>query len=364
MVLSQLWLAYHVEDCTPTLLLYYGCNMRSQPLRGPARLKLREFHGLYTASPEMEACFRIIRRVAEEDCSVLIVGESGTGKELIARAIHEESGRRKGPFRAVNCAGLSPTLLESELFGHVRGSFTGAVRDKEGLFTVADKGTLFFDEVSEIPLELQGRLLRVLQEKSFLPVGGTRPINVDVRIISATNKALHEEVAEGRFREDLGYRIRVFPLYVPPLRERRGDIDALFWHFVGELNQTSRRQIEGVTRVAMDILRRYPWPGNVRELHSAIEYSFVVIDGTILEVTHLSPDLRAEPLLKLAASPPRAKEDPERRRIVAAMEKHGGRIGEAANELGISRQTLWRKLSVLGLRDVQRRRDSSLRGAR
>jgi len=338
--------------------------MSPRLLQRPAKLSLREFHGLYTASPEMEACFRIIRRVAEEDCTVLVVGESGTGKELIARAIHAESDRRKGPFRAVNCAGLSPTLLESELFGHVRGAFTGAIRDKEGLFTVANKGTLFFDEVSEIPLELQGRLLRVLQEKSFLPVGGTRPISVDVRVISATNKALREEVAAGRFREDLSYRIRVFPLYVPPLRDRRGDIEALFWHFVGELNQTSRRQIEGVTRPALDMIRRYPWPGNVRELHSAIQYSFVVIEGSILDLEHLPPDLRAEPLLTLAGSSPRAVGNPERQRILAAMEKHGGRIGDTAAALGMSRQTLWRKLSVFGLRGARGGRDSSSRSTR
>jgi transcriptional regulator with PAS, ATPase and Fis domain len=333
-----------------------GDHMPRRLLQRPSTLRLREFHGLYTTAPEMEACFRIIRRVAEAECTVLIVGESGTGKELIARALHAESGRRRAAFRAVNCATLSPTLLESELFGHVRGAFTGAVRDKPGLFTLADKGTLFFDEVAEIPLDLQGRLLRVLQEKSFLPVGGTRAVSVDVRVISATNKVLHEEVAAGRFREDLSYRIRVFPVYVPPLRDRSGDIEALVWHFVAELNKESSRRIKSISRAAMNILREYPWPGNVRELHSAIEYSFVVVDGPVLDVEHLTPDLRIEPLLSLGTARSPIQGDPERERLAAAMAKHEGRVGTAAAELGISRQTLWRKLYAYGLKQPRRSR--------
>jgi len=324
--------------------------MRRHSLQRPAQLKLRTFHGLATASPEMEACFEIIRRVAPAECTVLIVGESGTGKELIAQAIHAEGGRRRGPFKAVNCATLSPTLLESELFGHVRGAFTGAVRDKPGLFTVANKGTLFFDEVAEIPLELQGRLLRVLQEMTFIPVGGTEAVHVDVRIISATNKVIPEEVAAGRFREDLSYRIRVFPVHVPALRERKGDVEALVWHFVDELNRNRRRKIEGITRRAMDMLRRYPWPGNVRELHSALEYSFVVADGSVLDVEHLSPDLRVEPLLALARARVRGEPEAERQRLRDALERHDGRVGATAADLGMSRQTLWRKLSMYGLR--------------
>lgn len=303
----------------------------------------------------MEECFDVVRRVARSECTVLIVGESGSGKELIAKAIHAESRRANGPFRAVNCAGLSPTLLESELFGHVRGAFTGAVRNKPGLFTVADQGTLFFDEVAEIPLELQGRLLRVLQEKSFLPVGGTQPVSVDVRVISATNKTLPEEVALGRFREDLSYRLRVFPLYVPPLRERRGDVQALFWHFVDELNQEQADgRIERVSRVVMAALRRYPWPGNVRELRSAVEHAFVLADGPVFELKQLHPDIRA------ALAPARrpsvgGRRDQERASIEAALAKHAGRIGAAAAELGVSRQTLWRKLYVHGFRGVSRR---------
>src|SRR5881296_3758208 len=205
-------------------------------LRRPADLRLRNFHGIYTVAPEMEALFVTLQRVARAHCTVLVGGETGTGKELVARAVHAESPRRKAPFQAVNCATFSPTLLESELFGHVRGAFTGAVRDREGLFALADHGSLFLDEIAEIPLELQGKLLRVMQEKTFIPVGATRAVTVDVRVISATNKGLRREVAGGRFRDDLSYRLRVVPLYLPPLRRRDGDVEALFWQFVSELN--------------------------------------------------------------------------------------------------------------------------------
>src|SRR2546428_11595742 len=216
-------------------------------VKPPPHLKLQSFHGIFTAAPEMEALFTKLRRVARAQCTVLVGGETGTGKELVARAIHAESPRRRAPFQAVNCATFSPTLLESELFGHVRGAFTGAVRDRQGLFALAHQGSLFLDAVAEIPLDLQGKLLRVMQEKTFIPVGATRPVTVDVRVISATNKILRHEVAAGRFREDLSYRLRVVPVFLPPLRERRGDIEALFWHFVDEMNGGGPRRIEGIT---------------------------------------------------------------------------------------------------------------------
>src|SRR5881397_3169890 len=316
-------------------------------LRRPPGLPLRSFHGIYTVSAEMEALFATLRRVAAAHCTVLVSGETGTGKELVARAIHAESPRRNAPFQAVNCATFSPTLLESELFGHVRGSFTGAVRDRDGLFALADRGTLFLDEVAEIPLDLQGKLLRVMQEKNFMPVGATRPVTVDVRVISATNKALGREVVEGRFREDLSYRMRVVPLFLPPLRERRGDIEALFWHFVDRMNHGGPRRIEGVTRAAMDSIRSYPWPGNVRELRSAVEYAFVVGEGPLLEVEDLTPELRGQtppgiPSLSLA--------DTEREHMLRVLAKHKGRKAAAAAELGISRSTLWRRLYAYHLR--------------
>src|SRR5438094_5745704 len=316
-------------------------------LRRPAGLRLRSFHRIYTVAPEMEALFATLRRVANAHCTVLVGGETGTGKELVARAIHLESPRRKAAFQAVNCATFSPTLLESELFGHVRGAFTGAVRDREGLFALANGGTLFLDEVAEIPLDVQGKLLRVMQEKNFMPVGATRPVTVDVRVSSATDKSLRREVAEGRFREDLSYRMRVVPISLPPLRDREGDIAALFWHFVDRMNRGGLRQIDGVTRAAMDAIRSYPWPGNVRELRSAVEYAFVVGEGPHLDVEDLTPELRGQtppgvPSLSLA--------DTERERMLRVLAKHKGRKAAAAADLGISRSTLWRRLYAYHLR--------------
>ena len=316
-------------------------------LQPPPHLRLRSFHGIYTVAPEMDGLFTRLRRVARAQCTVLVGGETGTGKELVARAIHAESPRRKAPFQAVNCATFSPTLLESELFGHVRGAFTGAVRDRQGLFALAHQGTLFLDEVAEIPLDLQGKMLRVMQEKTFIPVGATRPVNVDVRVISATNKSLRREVDEGRFRDDLSYRLRVVPLLLPPLRRRDGDVEALFWHFVGEMNQQGMRRIEGVTRTAMDAILAYPWPGNVRELRSAVEYAFVVGEGAVLDVADLTPELRGEPP---PGTPASSLADIERGRILAALARHYGRKAAAAAELGMSRTTLWRKLYAHRLR--------------
>jgi transcriptional regulator with PAS, ATPase and Fis domain len=308
-------------------------------LKRPGALRLRNFHGIYTVAPVMQALFVTVARVARAQCTVLVGGETGTGKELVARAIHAESPRRRTSFQAVNCATFSPTLLESELFGHVRGAFTGAVRDRSGLFSLAHKGTLFLDEVAEIPLDLQGKLLRVMQEKTFIPVGATRPVTVDARVISATNKLLRREVSGGRFREDLHYRLQVVPLHLPALRDRPGDVEALFWHFVGEMNGEGLRHIEAVTRTAMDAIRSYAWPGNVRELRSAVEYAFVVGEGPVFDLADLTPDVRGEGL-----SGATSLADAERERMLAALTRHNGRRGAAAAELGISRSTLWRRL--------------------
>jgi len=314
-------------------------------LKRPHQLRLRSFHGIYTVAPVMQALFVTIARVARAQCTVMVGGETGTGKELVARAIHAESPRRKASFQAVNCATFSPTLLESELFGHVRGAFTGAVRDRAGLFSLAHKGTLLLDEVAEIPLDLQGKLLRVMQEKTFVPVGATRPVTVDVRVISATNKLLRREVSAGRFREDLNYRLQVVPLHLPALRDRPGDVEALFWHFVEEMNGQELRRIEGVTRTALDAIRSYGWPGNVRELRSAVEYAFVVGEGPVFDVADLTPDVRGEGVSATASFA-----DAERERMLAALTRHNGRRAAAAAELGISRSTLWRRLYAHRLR--------------
>jgi transcriptional regulator with PAS, ATPase and Fis domain len=326
---------------------------RRRLVRRPDDLKLSSVHGMYSVAPEMAQVAEQLRRVARAECTVLIGGESGTGKELAARAIHRESSRKHAPFRAVNCATLSPTLLESELFGHVRGAFTGAVHDRPGLFSLADLGMLFLDEVAEISFDLQGRLLRVLQERSFIPVGSTRAVSVDVRVISATNKNLRTQVAEGHFRGDLMYRLRVVPIWLPPLRERSGDIEALTWHFLDEVNAGGGRQITAVAAEVLAALRSYGWPGNVRELSNVIECAFVIGDGPVLQFEDLTPEVRGEPPPDLPETSP---DETERGRVLDALAKHKGRIGDASVELGISRTTLWRRLYALGLREGTGRR--------
>jgi transcriptional regulator with PAS, ATPase and Fis domain len=303
------------------------------------------FHGLWTQDPRMRRLFRIIEKAARTEASVLVRGESGTGKELVANALHVLSPRSRGPFRAINCAALSPSLLESELFGHVRGAFTGAVRDSPGHFRLAQGGTLFLDEVAELPLELQAKLLRVLETRTVIPVGGRESVAVDVRIVAATHRALRREVEQGRFRADLMYRLRVVPIYLPPLRERQGDVEALTWHFLDEFNQRGERVIEAVDAEAMEALTAYAWPGNVRELRNVIEYAFAVGEGPILGLADLTPELRGEPPPDETA----ATDSSERRRIEQALRAAGGKRALAAERLGMSRSTLWRKLRELRL---------------
>ncbi len=312
------------------------------PIHRRPDFRPNDFYGLMSVAPQMTDFFKLLGRVARTDASVLIRGDTGTGKELVAKAVHELSPRRKGPFRALNCATLTPELLASELFGHVRGAYTGAIRNRQGLFALANKGTIFLDEVAEMPLELQARLLRVLQEKTFVPVGGTEPVKVDVRVLSATHKALREEVAQRRFREDLMYRIRVVPLYLPRLVERDGDIESLMWHFVDQFNATSDRKIAGIDHHAMEALLSYHWPGNVRELRNVVEYAYAVGLGQTLTIDELPPELRGEPPPRRSA--PTTAHELERERLLEALRVAGGRKGEAADALGISRSTLWRKL--------------------
>ncbi len=315
--------------------------MVENPKQAPA---VSEFHGMVTAAPEMLAFFELVRRVARSDASVLIRGETGAGKELVARAVHELSHRAAGPFQAVNCATFTPELLASELFGHVRGAFTGAIRDRRGLFALADGGTLFLDEVAEIPLDIQARLLRVLQERSFVPVGGTEPIHVDVRILAATHRSLRQEVQARRFREDLMYRIRVVPLFLPRLAARNGDVEALTWHFIDELNRRGGRRILRIDPGALDALLAHDWPGNVRELRNVLEYAYVIGDGEALRLDDLTPELRGEPPPGLDDSDELDVRGLERRRLLEALDKAQGKKGEAAELLGMSRTTLWRKL--------------------
>lgn len=320
-----------------------------------------QFHGMWTGDPAMKHVFHVLRRAAPRDATVLIRGETGTGKELVARALHEASPRRDRPFAAINCAAVPGSLLESELFGHVRGAFTGAVKDHLGVFRATDGGTLFLDEVAELPLELQAKLLRVLETRTVLPVGAHAPVPVDVRIVAATHQSLRRAVERGTFRADLMYRLRVIPLFVPPLRVRVGDVALLTRKFVEELNeQSSRSEGRQVLRVApnaLEALERYPWPGNVRELRNALEYAYVIGDGPVLQVTDLpleivdpsaGPDaVEALPVNAPPASAP--EESPEVQRIRRALERASGHRERAAQILGISRVTLWRRMRELGL---------------
>ncbi len=312
------------------------------------------FQGLISRSPAMQAVFQIIENAAETTATVLVRGESGSGKELVAKAIHDLSGRRSAPFLAINCAALSSSLLESELFGHVRGAFTGAIKDHHGLFHRAQGGTLFLDEVAELPLELQAKLLRVIQERNYIPVGGDKSISVDVRIVAATHRSLREEVKQGHFREDLMYRLRVVPIFLPPLRERREDIGLLLWHFIKLHNADNFRHIEKIEPQAMRTLLDYSWPGNIRELHNVVEYAFAVGRGTVLRSSELPPEFRepkpinvgyaVKPSFYQPLSP-----DQEREAIKKALETTYGRVSPAAAIVGMSRATFWRKRKLYGV---------------
>ncbi len=306
------------------------------------------FHGILTADARMKEVLALVGRMARSDTTVLIRGESGSGKELVARALHDESYRSGGPFIAFNCAALSDTLLESQLFGHVRGAFTGAVRDHEGLFEQAHGGTLFLDEVAEIPLDLQAKLLRVLEERSFTRVGGSRPISVDVRIVSATHRSLRALVAHGRFREDLMYRLRVVPVFLPPLRERRGDVALLSDHFLARLNARAERHVRRIAPDVMRVLLDHRWPGNVRELANVLEYAYAVGDGDEVRFQDLPPELR-DPSWPSAEPRALRSHDDEERALRRALSEANGKVGRAAESLGMSRATFWRKRKQYGV---------------
>lgn len=305
-----------------------------------------EFHGLVSRDETMKRAFQTIRNVGETDATVLVRGESGSGKELVARAIHLESHRAKGPFVAVNCAALTPGLLESELFGHIRGAFTGAVKDRKGLFEQAEGGTLFLDEVAELPLEMQSKLLRVLEERVVTPVGAAKEKRVDVRVVAATHRALRKEVEAGRFREDLMYRLRVVPIFVPPLRDRRGDVEVLLRFFLRRFNKAGPRHVEAIAPEAMRALLNHAWPGNVRELRNAVEFAFAVGRGEELLLSELPPEFGDPGLIEHAS---KSEEPDEREQIREALQLEGGRVTAAARRLGMSRATFWRKRKKHGL---------------
>jgi len=309
------------------------------------------FHHILGKSKPMREVFDLIRRVADSQTNVLITGESGTGKELAAKAIHFNSDRRNGPFVPVNCAAIPEALLESELFGHLKGSFTDAKGDKRGLFEEAHGGTLFLDEISELPVMLQAKLLRAIQEREIRRVGSTKAVAVDSRIIAATNLSLTDEVKAKRFREDLYYRLNVIEIRMPPLRERREDIPLLVDAFLKKCAETNRKTLKGLTESALALLMDYPWPGNVRELENVIERAVTLARGERVLAEDLPPALHGSrgdrKVIDDAADRTLPLEEVEKEYILRILDKTGGNKYQAAQLLGIDRKTLYRKLGEI-----------------
>jgi PAS domain S-box-containing protein len=301
--------------------------------------------GIVGLSREMKKVYGIIEKAAASDAPVIIFGESGTGKELVARAIHERGHRSNGPYVQVNCAALNESLLESELFGHVKGSFTGALRDRKGRFETAHGGDLFLDEIGDIPLSIQIKLLRALETKQFEHVGDDHPITVDVRIITATNKNLIELISQNQFREDLYFRINVLPIQLPPLRHRKEDIPLLVDTFMRRLNKKTNKDIRGIRRDAMNALLAYRWPGNVRELKSILHYAFTIAENGPISSEHLPPQLVAHvPPEKEAPSVLNVKESRQKQALLEALKEAGGNQTRAAQLLGVNRVTVWNRI--------------------
>ena len=322
-------------------------------LRKSCRLE-EEHHGLLGESLPMQRLFELIENVAQTDAPVLIHGQSGTGKELVARAIHEDSPRKDKPFIKVNCAALNENLLESELFGHEKGSYTGADRTRIGRFEAAHEGTIFLDEIGDIPMGIQVKLLRVLEEREIERVGDHKPIPVDVRIISATNKNLESLIAQQLFREDLFFRINVFPLKCPSLSKRLDDIHLIVQNFIEQNAAKSNKKIVGLTPEAMEALFNYSWPGNVRELRNAVEYAFVLCSGQWIGVEHLPPKIAAgSKRLPTRAHQSSASWEQERNLLVDTLRQVGGNQSEAARILGVSRVTIWKRIKKYGI-DLQK----------
>jgi two-component system response regulator HydG len=302
----------------------------------------------------MVELFDLLAQVAPTDATVLILGESGTGKELVANALHHNSPRASQPFIKVSCAALPETLLESELFGHEKGAFTGAIARREGRFSSAHRGSIFLDEVGEMSSTIQTKLLRVLQEKEFEPLGSTRTMKVDVRVIAATHKDLEKEVREGRFREDLFYRLNVVPVSIPPLRERKEDLPSLAVHFLSFYGEKNRKELKEISPKALDLLIRYDWPGNIRELENCIERAVIVARGQMITPADLPPQIQAlsrgkEEDQGIFFPSGLSLQDAEKALILKTLEDTGGNRSRAAEILGINRRTLQIKLKEYGI---------------
>lgn len=332
-----------IEELKDTLNKAYSYFLASSGKYSPGLHDKLEIIG---QSQAINNLIQLIEQVAPSEANILITGESGTGKELVANAIHQLSLRSKEPLIKVNCASLPDNLLESELFGYVKGAFTGAYKDKPGRFLLAHKGTLFLDEIGELPLNLQAKLLRALQEKTIEPLGALHTIPVDVRFICATNRDLREEVAKGNFREDLFFRINVLEINIPPLRERKEDIPLLINHFLKKLGQKNRKKIKKVSPDFLSALNNYDWPGNVRELENVLERAIILCPTDTLDVNQLPPHL-----LPIKNQPKIQEniEEAEKKAILEALEANNGHREKTAQALGISRRTLQYKLKKYGL---------------
>jgi two-component system nitrogen regulation response regulator NtrX len=335
--------------------------LRQQRLESENRALKERIEHRYVMVGESAALQRLraeIAQAAPSNGRVLIYGENGTGKELVARNIHHQSLRAAGPFVEVNCAAIPEELIESELFGHVRGAFTGALAAKKGKFEAADGGTLFLDEIADMTLKTQAKVLRVLQEQKLEPVGGTASVTVDVRVIAATNKQLEEQIRAGAFREDLYFRLNVIPFQVPPLRERREDVPLLARHFVAEFSAEYGKRPREIGKEALELLMANPWPGNVRELRNIIERLVIMAPGDRIEAHHLPASLGAPPAAAAStvadalpefASLAAARDDFERRYIWKRYQECGGNMSKTAEALRVERSNLYRKMKAFGL---------------
>ena len=350
--LDYLTKPFSLDDLDAALTkVYRGKAENRAPSAGYNGLKLDSpKHLIVGQSQPMKRIFQKIKRVAPTESSVLISGESGTGKELVARAIHANSNRKKKEFVAVDCSALVETLLESELFGHVKGSFTGAHQTKHGLFELANHGTFFFDEITNLSLKIQAKLLRVIQEREFMKVGDQHRIKLDVRIIAASNIALSEAIQNGTFREDLFYRLSVVPLELPPLRERKEDIPILLEHFLEKLSRKMKKPPPEISAEAVEVLKEYPWPGNVREFEHVIERILILEDADVIQEGNLpSYIIQQRGDLKILPEDPFTLAELEKKYIAFVLKKTKGKKIEAARILGINRKTLAAKINKYGL---------------
>jgi len=302
------------------------------------------FYGILGTSAKMKKTFDLIKNAAQSDAPVIVFGGSGTGKELVAKAIHEAGTRKRKPFVKVNCAALTESLLESELFGHVKGAYTGAHKSRKGRFEMANNGSILLDEIGDLPLSTQVKLLRVLEEKVIERVGDSEPIPVNVRIISATNRDLPQLIKKGLFREDLFFRINVIPVNIPLLNERADDISILADAFFQRLKLKTGKNIKGISKEAMEVLLRYHWPGNVRELKSAFEYAFVTCDASMINPEHLPPNIIYKKGFLVTGEKFNEQDENKKKELVAALERAKGNQSKAAQLLGVSRVTVWNRM--------------------